>query len=658
MRLFVSYSHKDEHLYEQLTKHLNSLRDAGIISELHTHRVTPGETPQDSTTAKLEEADLVLLLVSSDFLASDYCRGSEVQRALNRHAARQNRTIPIVLRSCDWRTASFGPLQALPRDALPVTSWPTVDAAWHDVERGLRLVVEDIRTRSPDSSAPGQVTQGSLVRHRMYDVFKISGVPTITFVETPYFRRLLLSVSQPGRGVVVEGPSGVGKTSAIRRALDLLSTSEPWRASSPTTLLSARNPADMDKILALPSWHLGTVVIDDVHRLSDQGFTVAVDQLKFLADTDDISRKLILVGIPLTSQSLVDVSFDLATRIDTYRLGRVSDDVVLEMIAKGEQALHVTFDRRADIARAAAGSLNVAQAICFSVAASNHVLQTQPEPVLLVSDIEHAVTEVLDNLALKFDPAIRAFARLGGPDNRTCVELLDHLARAEDGYLSIHDPKLLSPSLRQRARRLLTPEALKNVADDCVDWHAHFYYDPRSRALVIEDPQLGFYLRRVSVARVLRQAGKIDASPRRIVFISYAHADESHLDRLRIHLGPISQRVGVELWDDTRIEPGRRWREELDEAVDSAVAAILLVSADYLASEFVQQEELPRLVAAADYGSLRLVPVLVGPCVLDDNPLDRVQFVNSRSEPIGTIGTAKQDVVWASVAKTITTLLV
>jgi TIR domain len=456
---------------------------------------------------------------------------------------------------------------------------------------------------------------------------------------------------------VVEGPSGIGKTSAIKRALDLISTDEQWRATSLITLLSARNPTDIERVLNLPSWHRGTVVIDDAHRLPDRGFSVAVDQMKLLADTDDVDRRLILVGIPLTSQSLVDVSFDLATRIDTYRLGRVTDDLVLEMISRGEQALNVTFDRKADIVRAAAGSLNVAQAICFSVAAISHILQTQTAPVVLDSDIERAVAEVLEGLALKFDPAIRAFARLGGPDNRTCVELLEHLARSNEGYLSIHDPNMLSPSLRQRAKRLLTAEALTIVADECPDWHRHFYYDPRSRALVIEDPQLGFYLQQISISRVLRQAGKVDNSPRRIVFISYAHADEPHLDRLRIHLGPVSRRVGVELWDDTRIEPGRRWREELDDAVDSAIAAVLLVSADYLASEFVQQEELPRLTAAADYGSLRLLPILVGPCVLDGHSLDKVQFVNSRSHPISTATTAHQDAVWANVAKTIATLL-
>ncbi|WP_437835817.1 TIR domain-containing protein [Sorangium sp. So ce1153] len=657
MRLFISYSHRDDHLREQLETHLAMLQRQGFIHVWHNRRISPGADWHDETSKEINRADIILLLISSDFLASDYCYGTEVEKALDKHISGEARVIPIILRACDWRTAPFGRLQALPREARPVTSWANLDEAWHDVALGARRVIEEIVAQRRPTPTESTSPQEPLKIQRVYDVFKTSGVPTVTFVETESFNRLRLSIAQPGRGVVVEGPSGIGKTSSIRQAINSLTSSEEGQLGGPPTMLSARNPKEADQILALPTWHRGTVVIDDVHRLSDEAFSVAINQLKYLADVDDQRRKLILVGIPLTGQSLVNTSFDLATRIDIFKLGRVTDDLVIEMITKGELALNILFDRKTDVARAVAGSLNVAQALCFRICVRNNLLQTQTSPAQLRCDIEKAIAEVMEMLALKFDPALKSFARLGEPNDRTCIHIIEHLSRSREGYLSINDPQALPTELRRKVKDLLTPESITRIAEDCPEWHRHFYFDHRSRALVIDDPQLGFYIQQISVPRLMRQAGKMGVPARRVIFISYAHLDEAHLERLRVHLDPLSHRIGVELWDDTRIEPGRRWRDELDEAVDSAVAAILLVSADFLASEFIQQEELPRLLAASTYGTLRIIPVLIEPCVLTGTPLDNLQFANSTSKPIGTLSRSKQDLVWTDITKTIAALL-
>ena len=147
IEIFVSYSHNDEALREQLGTHLSLLKRARVIDEWHDRRIGAGDEWAGAIDAHLNSAAVILLLVSADFLASDYCYDLEMTRALERHDAGDARVIPVILRSVDWRGAPFAKLQALPKDGKPVTSWPDQDEAFTDVARGIRKVVEDPRPR-------------------------------------------------------------------------------------------------------------------------------------------------------------------------------------------------------------------------------------------------------------------------------------------------------------------------------------------------------------------------------------------------------------------------------------------------------------------------------------------------------------------------------
>jgi len=92
-------------------------------------------------------ADIILLLISADFLSSNYCYEIEMKTALGRHEAKEARVVPIILRDVDWHTAPFGKLQALPRDGKPITLWTNRDEAWATVARGIRGMVDDLRTQ-------------------------------------------------------------------------------------------------------------------------------------------------------------------------------------------------------------------------------------------------------------------------------------------------------------------------------------------------------------------------------------------------------------------------------------------------------------------------------------------------------------------------------
>lgn len=144
-RLFYSYSHKDEALCDELETHLSIMRRQHIIDVWHDRKIGAGTEWKNQIDENLEKADVVLLLISSDFLASDYCYDKEMKRAMERHDAGEAIVIPVILRDCDWHDADFGKLQGLPKDGKAVTLWPNKDTAWRDVSEGIKKRVKDLR---------------------------------------------------------------------------------------------------------------------------------------------------------------------------------------------------------------------------------------------------------------------------------------------------------------------------------------------------------------------------------------------------------------------------------------------------------------------------------------------------------------------------------
>ena len=139
--LFYSYSHRDEDLRNELAKHLTVLKRAGLIEEWYDRKIMPGEEWDGQISAHLNEAQVILLLISVDFLASKYCFDIETKRALERHQANTARVVPIILRPVHWKLAPFAALQALPKNARAVTEWPNQDQAFVNVCEGILAVV-------------------------------------------------------------------------------------------------------------------------------------------------------------------------------------------------------------------------------------------------------------------------------------------------------------------------------------------------------------------------------------------------------------------------------------------------------------------------------------------------------------------------------------
>lgn len=144
LKVFVSYSHVDEGLKDAVLRHLKPLERMNLITEWHDRKLLAGDVWADEISKNLEEADIVLLLVSIDFINSKYCYDVELDRALERHAEGTCRVVPIILRGCLWQHTPFSKLQALPSDGKPAASWPDLDEALATVAEALRSMAEDV----------------------------------------------------------------------------------------------------------------------------------------------------------------------------------------------------------------------------------------------------------------------------------------------------------------------------------------------------------------------------------------------------------------------------------------------------------------------------------------------------------------------------------
>lgn len=142
VKVFISYSHKDEALRDSLATHLSNLQWQGIISSWYDRQLVAGMEWDDKIKTELDSADIILLLISPDFIASRYCRDVEIPMALQRHEARQAYVVPVILRPFDWFDAPFAKLQAFPKDAKPVTTWSNQDEAFVSVTQGIRTAAK------------------------------------------------------------------------------------------------------------------------------------------------------------------------------------------------------------------------------------------------------------------------------------------------------------------------------------------------------------------------------------------------------------------------------------------------------------------------------------------------------------------------------------
>lgn len=143
LRVFLSYSHKDEAYKEELDKHLSALKESNRIKVWNDGMISGGAEWDETIKSELKAADIILLLISPDFMASKYIKEVEMKAAIERHERKEVKVIPIFLRKCDFKGMSFDKLQGYPKDAKTIKSFEDTDEAFYEIAQGIRKDIDE-----------------------------------------------------------------------------------------------------------------------------------------------------------------------------------------------------------------------------------------------------------------------------------------------------------------------------------------------------------------------------------------------------------------------------------------------------------------------------------------------------------------------------------
>jgi hypothetical protein len=416
---------------------------------------------------------------------------------------------------------------------------------------------------------------------RLEDVFKQQGVPTHTFVEPQEFERLLVALRTPGRNVIIEGPSGIGKTTAVEYALRHLNI------STDITRLSPRKRADIEYIENLHTIdNAGIVLIDDFHKIAYETKLLIADYIKILADEEIRETKLILVGINDAGRSLIALAQDITTRIERIRFESNPDYKIEELVTKGEAALNVTIPFKSDIVATAKGGFYVAQMLSYESCLKGGALESGQAVQILNVSFESIKAQVQRRLSDRFRHRTVNFCR-GNKFNREgrapYLHILYWLAKQDDWSISLDEAIRVQRTHRGSVGQVVEKGFLKDLVEQNDDIQEVLHYDEHTHRLSVEDPQYIFYLRNIPWRSFAGDIGFVNVTfeSRYDFALSFAGKDRNIAE----HINDELRRLDFEVFYDMN-EQFRMLAQDLEEYLEpiyqsEARFVICIMSSEY-----------------------------------------------------------------------------
>ena len=337
------------------------------------------------------------------------------------------------------------------------------------------------------------------------DVYKTSGIPTYTFVKPLEYTKLKVALRTKGRGLVIEGPSGIGKTTGVTSALNELGV------ENEVTYLTSRKKKDLEVIESLSTiGEIGIVIIDDFHILSNDTKKNLSDFMKTLADEESKNSKLILIGINKAGDSLVYFAPDLNNRIDTIKFEANSNEKIEEMLLLGEKALNIELNIKDEIVEESRGSLHIAQMLAKDACIISEITESTDQIISTTVSIETVKTNVLGELRRAFHDSAKKFAtgpRLRKEGRAPYLHLLKWLSDSADWSLHIDEVIPHYPKMKNSINQVIEKGYLVNHIQGSPELKKVIHYDDQSNLLTIEDPKFLFYIRSLPWNNFARSIG-------------------------------------------------------------------------------------------------------------------------------------------------------
>lgn len=330
-------------------------------------------------------------------------------------------------------------------------------------------------------------------------IFRDSGVPNETFVKTEQFEDIRFELAIMGKALVVEGPSGVGKTSTTMTALE--GRPHQWINAG-----DSNGRAELQKVLA--SSIRGHLIVDDFHRISPALKIELAERMKSLADEARPTGKITVIGINPIGQSLVLDFPELAGRFERIYVGHQPDKNIEMLIHQGEAAANICFLLRGDFVNSSFGSFYTAQKLCLEAAKKARILVTQTTPKEIQFSPKDVESRVRSTLSPLFDPLLMNMAGYdaSAPPRGATLALLWLISEAAEGFISVEEARLRFPALIP-AFDWLQQGNLQAYFATYPQLARLFYYHQTTGVLSFEDPRLQYYLRTQNWTEFARRTG-------------------------------------------------------------------------------------------------------------------------------------------------------
>jgi hypothetical protein len=681
--VFLSYNSKDRSAVIALAE---ALREKGLRVWFDAWELVPGRPWQEAIEESILSAHSVAVLVGSEGIGP--WEEPEMRAALSLAVQRALPVIPVLLP------------RAPSRVDLPLF---LQHFTWVDFREGFdgdnidRLCwgITGIKPgASLASGAHAPTYKPSTVKPKLAEVFKTVGLPEFTYIEPTIYRKFSYAVRIPGKHIILEGPSGLGKTCLVIRALQELG----YKKDSGYGYISARNKEGRNQITSLLAGTAGSgvqqevTVIDDFHILPPADRREIADQMKVISDevftVGDIS-KYILIGIPAAAASLLYDAVDLGPRLATFKLGPATHEQLDGLIREGEARLGVRFRDREVIIAESNGSFQLCQTICHAICFSANALEAQDDVEILRYQIEDVREELTQELSDRYREHLLRFCKGTSwkvEKDSGYLAILASIARTPKSVVHLNEILLGSGVYGASVYKALGSIASVLSSESGGEALSRLlHYDSSIETFSIEDAAFRYYLNNVDLGGFLEALGvhdedflkqfpmpksqrlpvtpiddqacapKNDAASKRrdVVFISYSHADAIWMERLRVHLAPLVKKGVLSIWSDTQIRAGSNWKAEINQAIAVARVAVLLVSANYLASDFVVEQELPLLLAKAQAEGLTVIWIPISSSAWQLTPISEYQPAQNPTKPLAKLDSATREEVLVRISKEI-----
>lgn len=344
------------------------------------------------------------------------------------------------------------------------------------------------------------------------DVFVTEGVPHETFVEPPNFGQILVDIRRPGKPVIIEGASGTGKTSTVKKVLERLGHVKTWN------YWTARKPADAIAAAELANNpQSGIFIIDDFHKLPPKIQEKLADIAKTAAEEADATKypKLVLIGINQVGAALVQFAPDIAKRCAIHQINPASRDVTLDLIARGCSALNIEFSNPFLIFEESQGDYWLTQALCSEICTTAKIFESVVDHSVIAVDISFIRRQMVERLQHAYYESVKDFCRgrRFRPSNDPYYRILRFIS-TKGGNQSSVDLVELANANQEIAGSInnVKDSRLIGLLKEKPKAGQYFYYNPSTARFAIEDPAVFYFLRNLDWDRLRSDCGFRDVA--------------------------------------------------------------------------------------------------------------------------------------------------